>query len=1160
MGKMTRIKGGQKLPAEDAAKVPIDEVTPVTKDGPEGYSEDGQIRQPEDDETKAPYASSTSSSSIRKAENYREQDTVTENSGSGRWAIPDSPQTTKKVIALKTSRFGSPFAYSPYQGKHDFFKGLLAKHTRVLFDRVVAEASILRKCLSTGAALTNDGRIGYFCVLEEHESYSENTDSSKESNSDGSHVILHCFKPNANRFDLSLFVDPTFAAVHRTYVARNNIVDSIDSSDSSSSTSENTDADKLLNVCRVQNSSTGEIEYFVVNKGLGLLSINGVCVDPTVIAGPLPDFAVLESDHFSIFWWRTAAALDYMPSLKRKRDSEDNNEESSRKALKGDSDPSPNPQVFPTSKSWLDEYRRRLQSCEERPIKYASSITDPYPPHQYSRGEMHDSDVILAIGAVWLGLIHAKIDFAYANTNLFSFARSTRMVGMHAVKGTNHLIVPLLFNEELQALSPESEEDTAEPLEPVFSVFQQGEEEKNQENFAVAEKSKQRDPGNKNKPPLSLADQEIQNQTHKGGIGHFVLAIAEKVSRDGPTTIKEALKGKALVRLRFMDSAAGTVDKGLVRRVARNIVRNSGWLGDAWPCFDAKEEYWVKVLKQSGNKCGEHTVLNAWAYMLEIPLAATRAKVLGPSFYHEVKRLILLALRGQLDSFTIRAWMQHSKYAVDEPLSQLQQTQIENPDSPDNLRDMQTVALNEDTLNQIVNDMHSQEQATNQGHATIWGAVSITSDGATTQQSGHASNVVPGFILPPFGQDLVAGSSGSSDISASSPGPAKPPPLPQATLPPPRTWPHGLVQGLAYHKALKAKNARNTKDARKDASTIGHPSNMADYDVILGIAPIWEGLKRLGRADADFTYAGMDLFSPGGGQRGVRAVGRWSRFIMPLFFSSMKAETLEDQGRGKERIQHAGHLLLCVAELVDQQPMTVQIQIFDSRVGTVTPEQVAVKAQSIINLSGWLGVDESRTRVIYRIPIWKRVPQQVGVNTCGLHVIFNAWATMLGIPIHPNIFRRGRSSENEYDATDHRFLTLGLGIVNLALEGFMDSATIQAFFNSYGYSAEQRFGDPARSVIPVNAVGMNQDKFRRTLQKRDWSRRVAYAEARGVRFPTAAMAYLAEQELSEDQAWRALLMTGGDQTRALHWHFSQDVAGELPKPEEALSPKTPDRR
>ena len=313
MGKMTRIKGGQKHPAEDAAKVPIDEVTPVTKDGPEGYSEDGQIRQPEDDETKAPYASSTSSSSIRKAENYREQDTVTENSGSGRWAIPDSPQTTKKVIALKTSRFGSPFAYSPYQGKHDFFKGLLAKHTRVLFDRVVAEASILRKCLSTGAALTNDGRIGYFCVLEEHESYSENTDSSKESNSDGSHVILHCFKPNANRFDLSLFVDPTFAAVHRTYVARNNIVDSIDSSDSSSSTSENTDADKLLNVCRVQNSSTGEIEYFVVNKGLGLLSINGVCVDPTVIAGPLPDFAVLESDHFSIFWWRTAAALDYMP-------------------------------------------------------------------------------------------------------------------------------------------------------------------------------------------------------------------------------------------------------------------------------------------------------------------------------------------------------------------------------------------------------------------------------------------------------------------------------------------------------------------------------------------------------------------------------------------------------------------------------------------------------------------------------------------------------------------------------------------------------------------------------------------------------------------------------------------------------------------------------
>lgn len=313
IGKMTRIKAGKNLPVEDAAKVPIGEVTPVTKDGPEGYSEDGPIRQSEDDETKAPHASSTSTSSIRKAENYREQDTVRENSGSDRKATPDSPQTTKKVIALRSSRFGSPFAYSPYQDKHDFFKGLLAKHTRVLFDRVVAEASFLRKCLSTGAALTNDGRIGYFCVLEERESSSENTDSSEESNSNGSQVILHCFKPNANRFDLSLFVDPTFGAVHRTYIARNNIVDSIDSSDSSSSTSENTDADKILNVCRVRNPSTGEIEYFVVNKGLGLLSINGICVDPTVIAGPLPDFAVLESGHFSIFWWRTAAALDYMP-------------------------------------------------------------------------------------------------------------------------------------------------------------------------------------------------------------------------------------------------------------------------------------------------------------------------------------------------------------------------------------------------------------------------------------------------------------------------------------------------------------------------------------------------------------------------------------------------------------------------------------------------------------------------------------------------------------------------------------------------------------------------------------------------------------------------------------------------------------------------------
>lgn len=1168
---MTRSKAGQNPPTRDSADVPAHEATPVIRDGPEGYSEDGSIRRSEKDKTKEPSADSANTSGKSKAKNYRGQDTVTGRFGSGKRTSSDSPRTIKENLALSSSRFGSPFAYSSNQNKHDFFKGLLPESTCIVFDQVVAEASTLRERLLAGGALTNDGSNGQFCVLKEREFPSINSDSSKESKHDDSKLQFYCFGPSGDdELELLLFVDPSAAANRRTYVVGDNSVDSIDSSDPSSTTSESSKAGKSLEARRVRNSKTGEVEYFVVNNGLDIFSINGTDVGPTTRAGPLPDFAVLEHGHFSIFWWRTAAALDYIPSQKRKRQSEDSDGESFRKAFKGATDPSHNSQVFPESKSWLDEYRRRVELCEERPIKYTSSITDLHPPHQQRDDEMRDIDVILAIGAVWLGLMNANIDFAYANSDLFSFARSMRMVGMHAIKGTNPFLMPLIFSKELEALSPELGEDTAEPLEPVFSVFQRGEEQKNQENVVAAKKAQQKDPGNKNKPPLPLEDQNMENKRYKGDIGHFVLAIAEKVNRDGANTIKDIRMKKALVRLRFMDSAEGLLDKGLIRRVARNIVRNAGWLGDIWPSFDPNEEDWVDVLGQSVNRCGEHTVLNAWAYMLEIPLAATRKGALAKASYEDIRRMIGLALRGQLDSLTIRAWMQHYKFAISEPLSQLQQTQKQNPDLPNKLRYMQTVALNEKAFNEIVDDMHTQEQAANRDHARIWGAVSVPPGCATTQQSGHAPEVATGFTLPLPGQGSAAGSSdtcggsdsssGSSDASGdsgSSSGSADTPPPPPASLQTPGTWKESLVRGLASHIALRAKNPRTTKGALKDATIIRDSSNMADYEVILGIAPIWESLKRLRRADFDFTYAGMDIFSPGGKQEEVGAVGGWSRFIMPLFFSSTTSEALEDQVKGQERIHPAGHLLLCVAELVDARPMTVQLRIFDSRRGTVTEEQIALSAERIINRSRWLGSAGPLIQVLYRPCIWNRVPQQVGINTCGLHVIFNAWATMLGIPIHTEILRRGRSREEENDATDQRFLAQGLEIVNLALEGFMDSTTIQAFFNVYGYSVEQRFRDSARSVIPVKAIGMNQDKFGRTLRKRVWSSKLEYAGARMETFPDATMAGLVAQGLSRDQAWTALAIAGGNSDGAFHWHYAQDVAGELPKPEEALSPKTP---
>ena len=776
---------------------------------------------------------------------------------------------------------------------------------------------------------------------------------------------------------------------------------------------------------------------------------------------------------------------------------------------------------------------------------------------------MQSIDVVLAIGAVWLGLMEAKIDFAYANSDLFSLGHSMRRVGMHAVKGTNHFPMPLLFNEESLALSPEPEKDIAEPIKPVFSAFQQGERQRHQEHLATTERARKRGPGNKANSPISLENQKVQNKDDKGGIGHFVLAIAEKVVTDSPIKIKDALAGRALVRLRIMDSADGVVDRGLIRRVARNTIRHAGWHGDIWPWFDESEESWVNVLGQgqSGNRSGEHTVLNAWAYMLNIPLATTRDRSFGRPSYDEVRRLITLALQGQLDSLTIRAWMQHSKYAADKSLSELKENQAQQPDLPNNLRNMQTVALNRNSFNQTVNEIYMQEQAGKQTHTIEWGDIPVKTL-LRVNLPTFGRNPIP-TQDPTSRQDPASASSQDSDPSSISiyyyidpPGP------PDSSS---QSWCQSLVHHLNLNEDKSTKTPRRKEDRRKNATVIHRESSLADYEVVLAIASIWEGLKRLYRPHFDFAYAGMDVFSPGGDLEKIGAVGGWHRFIMPLFISSVGSKELDKQGHGRT-INKVGHLLLCVAELVDvdetrERPaMTVRLEILDSSPGTVSQEDILREAKSKIEKSRWLGRKGVQRDVEYNLT-FREVPRQVGINTCGLYTILNAWAYMLGIPIHEGRFRRGRDEKTLNDNVDLDFLRQGLEIVNLALEGFMDSATIQAFFHNYGYSVEQRFGDSARAVVKVYAIGMNLEKLERTLRRWRMVEKTESAKIQKKEFNEEdTHTLMNENGLTRDEAWTALVMGKGHVDRAISWHFKWDVFGQLPLPEEALSPQTPAMR
>lgn len=78
-------------------------------------------------------------------------------------------------------------------------------------------------------------------------------------------------------------------------------------------------AHKVLKICRFQRTveiggpSPGEFRHFIVNFDRTSLSINGIPIGSSTLAGPLPEFAVIEIQGSLLFWWGSAAALEFVP-------------------------------------------------------------------------------------------------------------------------------------------------------------------------------------------------------------------------------------------------------------------------------------------------------------------------------------------------------------------------------------------------------------------------------------------------------------------------------------------------------------------------------------------------------------------------------------------------------------------------------------------------------------------------------------------------------------------------------------------------------------------------------------------------------------------------------------------------------------------------------
>ena len=60
-----------------------------------------------------------------------------------------------------------------------------------------------------------------------------------------------------------------------------------------------------------------EYHYFISNDSEEPFSVNGVPIAKGMVAGPLPDFAVIDIDGFLALWWASQAGIEYVPKKKQ---------------------------------------------------------------------------------------------------------------------------------------------------------------------------------------------------------------------------------------------------------------------------------------------------------------------------------------------------------------------------------------------------------------------------------------------------------------------------------------------------------------------------------------------------------------------------------------------------------------------------------------------------------------------------------------------------------------------------------------------------------------------------------------------------------------------------------------------------------------------------
>ncbi|KAL8932044.1 MAG: hypothetical protein Q9216_006987 [Gyalolechia sp. 2 TL-2023] len=410
-------------------------------------------------------------------------------------------------------------------------------------------------------------------------------------------------------------------------------------------------------------------EFFLTWQDTEDVNINGTSCMAEIgkttacVAGPLPSFAIIEVEETVIFWFRDAEAMDYItPEIQQEKlndellgdalhESEKENGEDEGDEEEEDEDEEDEEEEEEQNKvlnrEWVysrsSEWGRIWRAGIGRHLTALRGDTEEAKPYNIPfTSDLSGEDVVVGIAALWR-TVEKDLGqrFAFHESVYFDVVRGPMTDGNGhrlwipaAVHGPHDFLIPLTFS--IKHLSP-----------PNSAEFPQSPDATN-----VGAQSGKGDAQSGKAPSRSLG-------THD----HILFAVAQK-------------RPNHEVDVNIFDSCPGIIPVERTLGAISKTVRKIGWLGmdksggpielEYCPTFVVEERQPV-VPKQEGiDTCGLYSILNAWMFMLGLPMVDRNKRVHYPGrkarqtdadeFLDGALDTINCAIAGHMDLETIQAF------------------------------------------------------------------------------------------------------------------------------------------------------------------------------------------------------------------------------------------------------------------------------------------------------------------------------------------------------------------------------------------------------------------------------------------------------------------------------------------------------------------------